>query len=216
MIFTRLGKFISVKWLKGLTSTTVTTSSFTCTTSIRVVADTRKKAIASGSGTHYYAQNQRPVHDTGHADSGYYQPTTQASGSRYPDNPTSYDQGSTSGYGADYCGQSNYQPSGSGNNPYKRDQPSVYDTSGTSGYQASGYDQYPSQSGRSVDPGYAAGGQQYDHENERTDESYGGVNTSEQNIITAEPQNQERTPAPRDSTASGSRPSRKGKERSRR
>ncbi|EMR85719.1 hypothetical protein BcDW1_5635 [Botrytis cinerea BcDW1] len=41
--------------------------------------------------------------------------TTQASGSRYQDNPTRFDEGSTSGHGADNYGQSTYQPSGSGN-----------------------------------------------------------------------------------------------------
>ncbi|TGO63276.1 hypothetical protein BCON_0014g00650 [Botryotinia convoluta] len=151
-----------------------------------------------------------------HADSGYYQPTSQASGSRYPDNPTSYDQGSTSAYGADHYGQPLYQPSGSGNISYRSDQPSVYATSGTDGYQPSGYNQYTSQSGGSGYPEFAADGQQYDHGNERADVPYGDVNTSEPKIINFEPQHQERTPAPRDSTASGSRSSRKAKERSRR
>ncbi|TEY37769.1 hypothetical protein BOTCAL_0510g00050 [Botryotinia calthae] len=43
-----------------------------------------ERAVASGSGTYSYTQNQRPVHDTGYADSGYNQHTSQPSGSRYP------------------------------------------------------------------------------------------------------------------------------------
>ncbi|KAF7935369.1 uncharacterized protein EAE97_008276 [Botrytis byssoidea] len=146
-------------------------------------------------------------------DSGYYQPTNKASGSGYSNYPT-YDDGSTSGYGADHYGQSIYQPSGSGNVSYTRDQPAVNDTSGTNNYQPSGFNQYPYPSGGSGYNKFAAGGQQYDHGNEKADGSYSDVNTSEPNIITAEPQHQERIPAPRDSTASGSRSSRKGKGRS--
>ncbi|TGO12504.1 hypothetical protein BTUL_0087g00170 [Botrytis tulipae] len=136
----------------------------------------------------YYREN--PYERGEIPDSRYYQPTNQASGSGYPDYPTTYDDGSTSVYGAGHYGQSIYQPSGSGNVSYPRDQPAVNDTS--------------------------AGGQQYDHGNEKADGSYSDVNTSEPNIITAEPQHQERIPAPRDGTASGSRSSRKGKRRSHR
>ncbi|TGO41127.1 hypothetical protein BHYA_0026g00340 [Botrytis hyacinthi] len=149
-------------------------------------------------------------------DSGYYQPTTQASGSGYPDYPTSYHDGSTSGYGAGHYGQSLYQPIGSGCVSYTRDQSAVNDTSGANDYQPSGHNQYPSQSGGSGYPQFAAGGQQYDHGNERANGSYGDVNTNEPRIITADPQHQKRIPAPHDSTASDSRPSRKGKERSHR
>ncbi|KAK6597140.1 hypothetical protein H4I95_09411 [Botrytis cinerea] len=134
--------------------------------------------------------------------------TTQASGSRYQDNPTRFDEGSTSGHGADNYGQSTYQPSGSGNDFYRGDQNSVYNTSGTYGYQSSEYNQYSSQPSGSR----YLGDQQYDHGDLSADVPYSDVNTSEPNIITAEPRHQERTPAPRDNRASGSRPSRKGKE----
>ncbi|TGO67204.1 hypothetical protein BOTNAR_0046g00060 [Botryotinia narcissicola] len=149
-------------------------------------------------------------------DSGYYQPANQASGSGYPEYPTTYDDGSTSGYGAGHYGQSIYRPSSSGNVSYTRDPPAVNDTSGTNNYQPSGFNQYPYPSGGSGYNQFAAGGQLYDHGNEKADGSYIGVNTSEPNIITAEPQHQERIPAPRDSTASGSRSSRKGKGRNHR
>lgn len=149
-------------------------------------------------------------------DSGYYQPTPQASGSGYPDYPTSYNDGSTSRFGADHYGQSIYQPSGSANASYTRDQPAVNNTSGTNVGQPSGYNQYPSQSGGSGYPQYATGGQQYDHRNERTDRTYGDANKGESSMNTVEPRYQERTPAPRNSTASDIRPSRKRKEPSRR
>ncbi|KAF7944414.1 hypothetical protein EAE96_010810 [Botrytis aclada] len=168
-------------------------------------------AVASGSGTYSHAQIQSSNHDTGHADSGYYQPTTQAGGSRYPDNSTSSDEGSTSGYGAEHYGQSSNQPSGSGNTLYGRDQPSVYDPSGTGNYQANAYNQYTSQSGGSGHPGYPAGGQQYNRGDERANEPYGNVKTNVPNIIAVEPRHQERTPASRDNTASGSRSSKKEK-----
>lgn len=134
--------------------------------------------------------------------------TTQASGSRYQDNPTRFDEGSTSGNGADNYGQSTYQPSGSGNDFYRGDQNYVYNTSGTYGYQSSEYNQYSSQPSGSR----YLGDQQYDHGDLSADVPYSDVNTSEPNIITAEPRHQERTPAPRDNRASGSRPSKKGKE----